>query len=57
MSPRNTIPIPEVVSEPCLLLCPHILLLSLAFLDDAFAAPKLTGPEELAKLRVPAGLH
>lgn len=57
ISPRNTIPIPEVVSEPCLLLCPHILLLSLAFLDDAFAAPTLTGPKELAKLRVPPGLH
>ena len=56
-SRRNTIPIPEVPSEPCLLLCPHVMLLSLAFADDAFAAPALTGPKELAQLRVPAGLH
>ena len=54
---RNTIPIPEVPSEPCLLLCPHIMLLSLAFADEAFAAPALTGPEELTKLCVPPGLH
>ena len=53
---RNTFSIPEVRSEPCLLLCPHVMLLSLAFADEAFAALDLTGPAELFELRVPPGL-
>ena len=56
-SSRNTFGIPEVPSEPCLLLCPHVMLLSLVFADDAFAAPGLTGPEQLFRLRVPPGLN
>ena len=54
---RNTFPIPDIPSEPCLLLCPQILLLSLVFADEAFAAPGLDGPEQLFQLRVPAGLN
>ena len=57
LSRRNTFGIPEVPSEPCLLLCPHVMLLSLAFADGAFAAPDLTGPKELFQLRVPPGLN
>ena len=53
----NTFGIPEVPSEPCLLLCPHIVLLGLVFADKAFAAPGLTGPDQLFRLRVPAGLN
>jgi hypothetical protein len=33
------------------------MLLSLAFADGAFAAPDLTGPEELFQLRVLPGLN
>ena len=57
MSCRNTFGIPEVPSEPCLLLCPHVMLLSLAFADGAFAAPDLTEPKQLFDLRGPPGLN
>ena len=53
----NTFSIPDVPSEPCLLLCPQVMLLSLVFTDGAFAASGLTGPEQLFRLRVPAGLN
>jgi hypothetical protein len=33
------------------------MLHSLAFAHDSSAAPALTGPDELARLRVPPGLH
>jgi hypothetical protein len=33
------------------------MLLSLAFADGAFAAPDLTEPEQLFRLRVPLGLN
>ena len=33
------------------------MLLTLLFADQAFAAPGLTGPEELFRLRVPLGLN
>ena len=46
----NTIPIPDIKSEPCLLLCPHVLLLSLVFSDDAFAVPSLKTPDKLFTL-------
>ena len=49
---RNTFGIPDVPSEPCLLLCPQTSLLALAFADDAFAAPDLTSPEKLFRLGV-----
>jgi hypothetical protein len=54
---RNTFGIPDVPSEPCLLLCPQVMLLSLLFTDQAFAAPGLAGPEQLFRLRVPPGLN
>ena len=53
----NTFGIPDVPSEPCLLLCPQVMLLSLLFADGAFAASGLTGPEQLFRLRVPDGLN
>ena len=54
---RNMIPIPEVLSELCLHLFPYVMLLGLAFTDDVFAALALTGPEYLARLRIPPGLY
>ena len=56
-SRRNTFGIPEIPSEPCLLLCPHVPLFGLAFDDEVFAAPDLTGPGPLFQLRVPPGLN
>lgn len=41
--------------EPCLLLCPHLNLLTLIFTDQAFAAPELTSAEQLFRLRIPPG--
>ena len=38
----NEFPIPDIPNEPCLLLCPHVTFLSLAFLRDAFDVPGLT---------------
>ena len=54
---RNTFGIPDVPSEPCLLLCPQIMLLSLVFADGAFAADGLRGPEQIFRLRVRNGLN
>ena len=39
---RNTFGIPDIPSEPCLILCPHSTFLALAFADRAFKAPDLT---------------
>ncbi|KAK3060831.1 hypothetical protein LTS18_007591, partial [Coniosporium uncinatum] len=50
----NTFSIPDIPSKPCLLLCPHMTFLSLAFLRKAFAVPDLT-PKRLYNLKVPAG--
>lgn len=44
-----------MLDEPCLLLCPYINLLTLIFTDYAFAAPELTSPEQLFRLRIPLG--
>lgn len=52
---RNEFGIPDVPNEPCLLLCPHISILALLFADQAFAAPGLTSPEQLFRLRIPPG--
>ena len=52
---RNEFGIPDVPNEPCLLLCPHIPLLALLFADQAFAAPSLTSPEQLFRLRIAPG--
>ena len=52
---RNEFGIPDVPNEPCLLLCPHITMLALLFSDQAFAAPSLTSPEQLYRLRVDPG--
>ncbi|EKG09994.1 hypothetical protein MPH_12919 [Macrophomina phaseolina MS6] len=49
----NTFTIPEIRHDPYLILSPHTYFLALAFSDQAFAAPDLTGPEALYKLRVP----
>lgn len=54
---RNTFPIPEVCADSCLSLCPQIMLLGLLFADEAFAAPGLSGPEQLFRLRVPNMLN
>ncbi|CAK4031768.1 C2H2 finger domain-containing [Lecanosticta acicola] len=51
----NTFPVPDIPSEPCLLLCPQIMLLGLIFADEAFAAPSLVGPEQLFSLRIRRG--
>ncbi|CAF9942110.1 MAG: hypothetical protein HETSPECPRED_005169 [Heterodermia speciosa] len=51
----NEFGIPDVPNEPCLLLCPHITMLALLFSDQAFAAPSLTSPERLFRLRIPPG--
>jgi len=51
----NTIPIPQIPTEPCLLLCPPVTLLSLIFADDAFDG--LTSPEQLFQLKVTPGLN
>ena len=53
-SARNTFAVPDIPSEPCLLLCPQTMLLGLLFADDAFAVPDFS-PEELFKLRIPSG--
>ena len=50
----NEIPIPDILNEPCLLLCPHTTFLSLAFLSSAFAVTDLT-PATLYSLKVPPG--
>jgi len=52
---RNEFGIPDVPNEPCLLLCPHITMLALLFADQAFAAPSLTSPEDLFRLRIVPG--
>ena len=52
---RNEFGIPDVPNEPCLLLCPHLNLLTLIFSDQAFAAPELSSPEQLFRLRIPSG--
>ncbi|KAI4213155.1 MAG: hypothetical protein L6R36_009463 [Xanthoria steineri] len=51
----NEFGIPDVPNEPCLLLCPHITMLALLFADHAFAAPSLTLPEQLFRLRIAPG--
>ncbi|KAF2216846.1 hypothetical protein CERZMDRAFT_92918 [Cercospora zeae-maydis SCOH1-5] len=51
----NTFPVPDIPSEPCLLLCPQIMLLGLVFADEAFAAPSMVGLEQLFSLRIRRG--
>nr|POE75084.1 hypothetical protein CFP56_78196 [Quercus suber] len=51
---RNTFPVPDIPSEPCLLLCPQTVLLGLLFADDAFAVPDFS-PAQLFTLRIPPG--
>ena len=52
---RNEFGILDVPNEPCLLLCPHILMLALLFAGQAFAAPSLTSPKQLSRLRIAPG--
>jgi len=52
---RNELGIPDVPNEPCLLLCPRITKLALLFADQAFAAPSLTSPKHLFRLRIAPG--
>lgn len=52
---RNEFGIPDVPKEPCLLLCPLITMLALLFADQGFAAPSLTLPEQLFRLRIAPG--
>jgi integrase len=54
---RNTLPIPAVKNDPCLLLCPHVTLFALAFADDAFANPSLRTPESLFRVKINPGRH
>ena len=42
LTTSNEFPIPDIPDEPCLLLCRHVIFLSLAFLRDAFDVPGLT---------------
>lgn len=46
-----------MLQEPCLLLCPQITVLSLAFSDQAFAAEELSEPGHLFRLRIHVGLN
>ncbi|KAK4551279.1 hypothetical protein LTR86_011254 [Recurvomyces mirabilis] len=50
----NTFPVPDIPREPCLLLCPQTMLLSLLFADNAIAVPDLK-PKDLYALRIPPG--
>ena len=52
---RNEFGIPDVPNKPCLLLYPYITMLALLFADQAFAAPSLTLPEQLFRLRITPG--
>lgn len=52
---RNELGIPDVSNEPCLLLCPHLNLLTSIFSNQAFAAPELTSSEQLFRLRILPG--
>ena len=52
---RNEFRISDVPDEPCLLLCPHVNLLTLIFTNQAFAAPELTSSEQLFRLRILSG--
>lgn len=54
---RNKFGIPDIPREPCLLLCPHINLLTLIFVDEAFAPFALTTPEQLFNLWILPGKH
>ena len=42
---RNEYEIPDVPNEPCLLVCPHIIMLALLFANQAFAVSSLTSPK------------
>ncbi|KAJ9656079.1 hypothetical protein H2201_008651 [Coniosporium apollinis] len=53
----NTFPIPEIIYDPSLVLSPHVFLLGLIFADRAFAASKLTSPDQLSRLDIPPGLN
>ena len=53
----NTFLIPEIIYDPSLILSPHVFLLGLIFADRAFAASKLTSPEQLSRLDIPPGLN
>ncbi|KPM43730.1 hypothetical protein AK830_g2836 [Neonectria ditissima] len=57
LGPKATteITIPESLYDPCLLLCPHPLLLGLLFRHRAFEASRLTTPELLRKLDIHPG--
>lgn len=52
---KNKFRIPDVLNEPCLLLCPHITMLALLFTDQALTAPSLTLPEQLYCLQIAPG--
>lgn len=47
----NTFPIPEIVYDPSLVFSPHVILLGIVFDDQALAAPSLTSPENLSRLK------
>lgn len=52
---KNEFEIPDVPNKPCLLLCPHLNLLTLIFSNQAFAAPELTLSEQLFCFRILSG--
>lgn len=47
---KNKFGIPDILFEPCLLLCPHINLLTLMFANKVFAPSALTTPKQLFNL-------
>ncbi len=49
---RNEFNIPDVSNEPCLLLCPYIIMLALIFVDQAFVVFELIFVEEFFRLRI-----
>jgi NAD-dependent DNA ligase len=52
---RNEFEILDVPNESCLLLCSHITMLALLFVDQAFAALFLTSSKQLFRLRIASG--
>lgn len=48
----NTSPVPEIVYDPSLGFSPHLVLLSMIFVEQAFTTPSLASPEMLSMLDI-----
>ncbi|OJD10589.1 hypothetical protein ACJ73_09749 [Blastomyces percursus] len=56
-SGSDTFTLPEIISDPSLILSPHVFLLGMLFHFQAFKSPSLTSPERLYDLGVLEGLN